>query len=201
MKDKRQTKQSKEPKHVTPMPGDILNNKEFVVQLLAMEASGNAKKHKREGPTEFVPFPYEEVTIANLVAASNKHFRNILPAGMTCEVMRNDRGPVCSRMSHLLKTDLINDKFGCSNSSCSRQQDVAGCLQSVSAAHIMNDADIPSTSAIPPPPKRRQLVSPIAIPPSKIMKLGKAITDTIAPKPPPVKALLSQFVLNKMKHQ
>ena len=37
-----------------------------------------AKKYERTGPHEFVEFPYQEVTIPNIVKACNKHFEKRL---------------------------------------------------------------------------------------------------------------------------
>ena len=35
------------------------------------------EKYERTGPQEFVEFPYQEVTIPNIVKACNKHFEKI----------------------------------------------------------------------------------------------------------------------------
>ena len=43
---------------------DILAREEVVIQWLSMHVSGKAQKYSRIGPREFVPYDYEEVTLA-----------------------------------------------------------------------------------------------------------------------------------------
>ena len=77
----------------------ILENKEITVQPLATDATGKAKKYERTGPQEFVPFFFEEVTIPNIIAACNKHFKK-QAKGMSCDVLASERGPSCTKISH-----------------------------------------------------------------------------------------------------
>ncbi len=56
----------------------ILERQEIVVQPLATEATGKAKKFERTGPQEFVSFLYDEVTIENIIAACSEHFKKRL---------------------------------------------------------------------------------------------------------------------------
>ena len=54
--------------------GNILAEKEMIVQRLASEASGKAMKYERLGPQEFIPYPHDEMTIDNIQLACSMHF-------------------------------------------------------------------------------------------------------------------------------
>ena len=88
----------------------ILEREEIVVQPLATEATGKAKKFERTGPQEFVSFLFEELTIDNVVAACNQRFKERLK-GMTCEILASERGPSCSKLCQLPNLKLIHIRF------------------------------------------------------------------------------------------
>ena len=88
----------------------ILERKELLVQPLATEATGKAKKYERTGPKEFVAFPYKEVTIPNIIRACNKHFQKRLK-GKSVDVLASERGPSCSKISQLPDLKLIHVRF------------------------------------------------------------------------------------------
>ena len=69
----------------------ILERKELTIQPLATEATGKAKKYERTGPQEFINFPYEEVTIPNIIKACSKHFEKRLK-DMSVDVLASERG-------------------------------------------------------------------------------------------------------------
>ncbi len=91
----------------------IINKKEIAVQPLATEATGKAQKYEQTGAQESVDFPYEEVTILNIIDACNKHFRNQsrLKKRMTCDVLAGERGPFCTRLEQLPNLKLVHIRF------------------------------------------------------------------------------------------
>ena len=89
----------------------ILKNKELIVQPLESEPSGKAQKYERSGPQEFVPFEQDEVSIDNIKKACIRHFSRRNPIGMSCDVLASDRGPSCTKMSHLPNFKLIHIRF------------------------------------------------------------------------------------------
>ena len=48
---------------------------ELLVQRLSTEPKPTTMKYSREGPRDFVPFEYEEVTIDSIKKACQKHFK------------------------------------------------------------------------------------------------------------------------------
>ena len=48
---------------------------ELLVQRLSTEPKPTTIKYSREGPRDFVPFEYEEVTIDSIKKACQKHFK------------------------------------------------------------------------------------------------------------------------------
>ena len=74
--------------------GNILKQREFVVQLLESEPSGNAKKYERIGAQEFVKFEYEEVNLSDIKEACTEHFSDSMPPGMSCDILASQRGSV-----------------------------------------------------------------------------------------------------------
>ena len=48
--------------------------------------------YERVGAQEFVPFQYEEVTIANIKQACLAHYADNLPSGMVCDILASERG-------------------------------------------------------------------------------------------------------------
>jgi len=58
-----------------------------------------------------VEFHEEEVTISSLKKACNSHFKERLPYGMTCEIVVSERGPSCSKMTHLKNLNVVHMRF------------------------------------------------------------------------------------------
>ena len=44
----------------------ILDKSELIAQRLSAEPKGNSMKYAKQGPREFVPFEYSEVTLENI---------------------------------------------------------------------------------------------------------------------------------------
>ena len=53
--------------------GNILDKHELVVQRLSSEVAGKAQKYTRVGPSKFVQYDEQELTIAGIKAACEKH--------------------------------------------------------------------------------------------------------------------------------
>ena len=64
-------------------------------------------KYSREGPRDFVPFEYEEVTIDNIKKACQKHFKE----HRNCDVLASEQGPSCSRIDQLPSLKIIHIRF------------------------------------------------------------------------------------------
>ena len=64
-------------------------------------------KYSREGPRDFVPFEYEEVTIDNVKKACQKHFKE----RRNCDVLASEQGPSCSRIDQLPSFKIIHIRF------------------------------------------------------------------------------------------
>ena len=54
--------------------GNILERQELVVQRLSSEVSGKAQKYTRVGPSEFVQYDEEELSIEGIKADCEKDF-------------------------------------------------------------------------------------------------------------------------------
>ena len=89
----------------------ILKQGEMIVQQLESEPSGKAKKYERVGAQEFVKFDHEDVTIDNIKEACERHFSDRVPPGMECNVLASQRGPSCTKVSHLCNFKLIHVRF------------------------------------------------------------------------------------------
>ena len=70
---------------------------EIIVQRLASE-SDNKQTFRPVQPREFVEFPYEELTIANLKKACASHFS--LPA-TTCDFLVSNKGPSATNIKQI----------------------------------------------------------------------------------------------------
>ena len=70
---------------------------EIIVQRLASEPD-NKQTFRPVQPREFVEFPYEELTIANLKKACASHFS--LPA-TTCDVLVSNKGPSATNIKQI----------------------------------------------------------------------------------------------------
>ncbi|CAB4033598.1 transient receptor potential cation channel subfamily M member 6-like, partial [Paramuricea clavata] len=175
----------------------ILENKEITVQPLATDATGKAKKYERTGPQEFVPFFFEEVTIPNIIAACNKHFKK-RAKGMSCDVLASERAPSCTKISQLPSLKLFHIRFvmtddqmnseGCSTAYSRYSGINSSPVRFGSKASTSTRADpiiVPhSTSAIG---VKRKLESSFRAPVNNVpkslgittmMRLGQAITAT-----------------------
>ena len=64
-------------------------------------------KYTREGPRDFVPFEYEEVTIDNIKKACQKQFKE----HRNCNVSVSEQGPSCSRIDQLPSLKIIHIRF------------------------------------------------------------------------------------------
>ena len=64
-------------------------------------------KYSREGPRDFVPFEYAEITIDNIKKACQKHFKE----HRDCDVLASEQGPSCSRIDQLPSLKIIHIRF------------------------------------------------------------------------------------------
>ena len=112
IKEKRRKGNTSKSEKKTSAVGDtILSSKELTVQLLATEATGSSKKYQRLGPQEFVEFNGADVSIATLKTACDNHFKDRIPHNMSCEILASERGPSCTKMSHLKNLNVIHVRF------------------------------------------------------------------------------------------
>ena len=89
---------------------------ELLVQRLSTEPKPTTMKYSREGPRDFVPFEYEEVTIDNIKKACQKHFKE----HRNCDVLASEQGPSCSRIDQLPSLKIIHIRFTNENASRKR---------------------------------------------------------------------------------
>ena len=80
---------------------------ELLVQRLSTEPKPSTMKYSREGPRDFVPFEYEEVTIDNIKKACQKHFKE----HRDCDVLASEQGPSCFRIDQLPSLKIIHIRF------------------------------------------------------------------------------------------
>ena len=73
---------------------------EIIVQRLASEPD-NKQTFRPVQPQEFVDFPYEEITLANLKKACATHFA--FPATM-CDVLVSNKGPSATNVKQIPHT-------------------------------------------------------------------------------------------------
>ena len=64
-------------------------------------------KYSREGPRDFFPFEYEEVTIDNIKKACQKHFKE----HRNCDVLASEQGPSCFKIDQLPSLKIIHIHF------------------------------------------------------------------------------------------
>ena len=105
MKEKRTGKKGDRVSH------DILARKEVVIQRVSAEVSGKAQKYSRIGPREFVPYEYEEVTLANIKTACKKHFASIIGDDMLCDILAGEQGPSCSSLDEIPDMRVVYIRF------------------------------------------------------------------------------------------
>ena len=55
--------------------GLILDKRELIAQRLSAELKGKSMKYAKQGPREFVPFEYSEITLENTKRACKVHYR------------------------------------------------------------------------------------------------------------------------------
>ena len=55
--------------------GLILDKRELIAQRLSAEPKGKSMKYAKQGPREFVPFEYSEITLENIKRACKVHYR------------------------------------------------------------------------------------------------------------------------------
>ena len=182
---------------------NILKSKELIVQPLESEPSGKAKKYERTGPQEFVPFEeYDEVTIDNIKNACNRHFSGKVPFGMSSDILASDRGPSCTKMSHLPNLKLIHIRFlkaAVASSSFkykdSSQNSYFKPSVSVNALELRRKSTpssaLPSYLSI-----AKQKDYPKSLPVSQMLRLGKVINMTMKESE---SVQMSEFLLSSMK--
>ena len=76
----------------------ILDKSEIIGQRLSAEPKGNSMKYVKQGPREFVPFDYSEVTLENVKRACKVHYQENLT---TCDILASEQGPSCSRFGQI----------------------------------------------------------------------------------------------------
>ena len=103
---------------------------ELVIQQLSYKVSGKVQKYLRVSPQEFVLFQFEEVTIANIKLACEKHFAHRVGKNMSCDVLAAQQGPSCKTMSQI-PNKLIHVRF---IPDSSINADLSANLKNVSAA-------------------------------------------------------------------
>ena len=159
----------------------ILERKGLLVQPLATEATGKAKKYERTGPKEFVAFPYEELIIPNIIRACNKHFQKRLKS-KSIDVLASERGPSCSKISQLPDPKLIHVRFVV-NSSLSLSSSPFSDCKGLSSGVLRPPVSVPCSS-ISTSLKRRTSPPlrvnkfPKSLPVTAMMKLGSPISVT-----------------------
>ena len=80
---------------------------ELLVQRLSPKPKPTTMKYLREGPRDFVPFKYEEVTIDNINKACQKHFKE----RRNCDVLASEQGPSCFGIDQLPNLKIIHIRF------------------------------------------------------------------------------------------
>ena len=86
----------------------ILHKSELIAQRLSVEPKGNSMKYAKQGPREFVPFEYSEVTLENIKRAFKVHYRENLT---TCDILTSEQGPSCSLLDQIPSFKVICDLF------------------------------------------------------------------------------------------
>ena len=100
--------------------GLFLHKSEVIAQGLSEEPKGNSMKYAKQGPREFVPFEYTEVTLKNIKCACKVHYWQNLtvcatssPAHLFAIRGRRKRGPgtLQTRDQNLPKCELNTLKY------------------------------------------------------------------------------------------
>ena len=83
----------------------------LTVQRLSSQVSGKAQKFSQIGAWEFVPFEDDDMTLANIKQACEKHFLPVIGKNMSCDVLAGEQGPSCSMLEHIPNLKLIHIRF------------------------------------------------------------------------------------------
>ena len=108
MSNKRTGKKTNKPNNGN---SSILKTGAVTVQRLSSDVQGKAQKYARMGPREFVPFPYETVTIKNLKEACYRHFKSRIDENMVCDILAGDQDPSCSLLEQIPNFNVIHVRF------------------------------------------------------------------------------------------
>ena len=76
----------------------ILDKSELIAQRLRTEPKGNGTKYAKQGPREFVPFEYSEVTLENIKRVCKVHYRE---HSTTCDMLASEKELSCSRLDQI----------------------------------------------------------------------------------------------------
>ena len=98
---------------VAAVGSHILTEGEMIVQRLNSIATGKAMKYERLGVQQFVPYPYDELTLDNIKTASFNYFKPLLvePESKICDVLASQNGPSCSKLSHVKNFKVVYVRF------------------------------------------------------------------------------------------
>lgn len=108
MSNKRTGKKTNKPNNGN---ASILKTGIITVQRLSSDVQGKAQKYARMGPRDFVPFPYETVTIKNLKEACHKHFKSRIDDNKVCDILAGDQGPSSSLLDQTPNFNVIHVRF------------------------------------------------------------------------------------------
>lgn len=89
----------------------VLKKGEIIVQRLSSDVQGKAQKYGRIGPREFVPFPYDELTLENIKDACQNHFKSRIDKNTVCDILAGDQGPSCSLLEQIPNFNVIHVRF------------------------------------------------------------------------------------------
>ena len=85
----------------------ILEKSELVAQRLSADSKGNSMKYVKQGPREFVPFDFSDITLENIRKACKAHYREDL----ACDILASEQGPSCSRLDQVPSFKVIYVRF------------------------------------------------------------------------------------------
>ena len=154
------------------LSNDILAKQEVVIQRLSAEMSGKAQKYSRIGPREFVPYDYDEVTLANIKIACKKHFASRIGDEMLCDVLAGEQGPSCSSLDQIPDMRVVHIRF----------IDPVQSSEHEAAVHVQGIKRRQETQpkSEPSPRKKKSCISemvPKSLSVVEMLKLGKVIHD------------------------
>ena len=91
----------------------VLSRQELVVQRLSAELTGKTPKYSPIGPREFVPYPFDDVTLVEIKNACISFFLNQDPTvkNSTCDVLATERGPSCNHVDQIPNLSLVHIRF------------------------------------------------------------------------------------------